>query len=428
MDLLLKDVWIPLPGYERFERGDLLIRGGVISKVGEVDLSSLGGDVWKIYGRGKLAVIPGLVNAHSHVAMSLLRGVSEELPLKRWLEERIWPLEAKLEAEDVYWGSLLSIAEMISGGVTCFADMYFYMDQVALAAKESGVRANLSRGLIEGFMDTRLEEGLRLIRAWDGHDGRIRVFLGPHAPYTCSPEFLRRIAEIALEEGVGVHVHWLETAWERDYIEGSLGKDPILLLGELGLDRAKRLLLAHGVFLPRERLSEMARENVFVVHNPSSNMKLGSGFAPVPEMIEAGVNVALGTDGPASNDRQDLFWEMRLCALVHKGAKGDPTAVKAKDVLKMATEVGSRALGFEGIGRIEEGFEADLVLVDLDRPNYVGFDEENLSSMLVYAGSSSDVLATFVRGVPLYYRGEFKTIDLERVKFEVLRSRRRLLG
>lgn len=424
MSLLLKNV-VALDGFMSCARiCDVLVEEGSIVSIlppGE------GAADETFDGKGKVAVIPGLVNTHTHAAMTLLRGLGEELPLQEWLKEKMWPVEARLDAEKVYWGTRSALLEMVAAGTTCFGDMYFFMDDVARAAHETGMRCGLSRGLIGDDME-RLQENLDLADRWNGKDGLITVQLGPHAPYTVPPHMLETVASAARENGLGVHVHWLETEWEVGYIRDELGKDPVDLLFETGLADMSHLILAHGVWFPVERLGDIARDNVTVVHNPSSNMKLGSGVAPVPEMLEAHVHVALGTDGAASNNRLDMWQEMREAALLHKVFKKDPTVVTAREVLRMATREGARALGFGDVGLLREGWKADLALVDLDRPEFLGWDGDNLAQFLVYAGNSSQVVGTLAAGKWLYRKGEFPGQDRETVLQEALRCRRELVS
>ncbi len=413
------------PGLSR----DVLVSG---NRIAAILPPGQGQDTDVVDGGGHLALLPGLVNAHTHAAMTLLRGLGEERNLMEWLQRSIWPLEARLRGEHVYWGSLLAITEMLSQGITCFGDMYFFMDDVARGALESGIRCGLSRGIVWGENaeenERRLQEQEELFRSWHGREGRINVQFGPHAPYTVPLEQLRHIAQLARERGTGVHIHWLETAWELDHITNTLKKDPVRLLEEAGLWDVPRLLLAHGVHFPVDRLAELARPSLTVVHNPGSNLKLGSGVAPVPALLAQGVQLALGSDGAASNNRLDIWGEMRLSALLHKGVSGDPTTVTAAQVLRMATVEGARALGFDDVGLLREGWQADLMLVDLDLPHYVGWTPENLLMYLVYAGSSADVVGTMVQGRWLYRRKEFATLDALRIRRESSRCRQELLN
>ena len=384
---------------EGARKGHVLVRNGEISLVEDPSSEEV---EERIDGGGHTALLPGFVNSHTHAAMVLLRGLGEDMVVLDWLHEKIWPVEAKLTGEHVYWGTCQALLEMASTGTTCFGDMYFFMDQVAQASLDMGMRAGLSRGILweasQKEPPVSLAEQRDLAEKWHGREGLINVMYAPHAPYTVSPEHLEFLAREASDKGLGVHVHWLESAWEKDYIEKELGKDPIKFLEETGLMEAPRLLLAHGVWFPEDRVGELSRKNVTVLHNPGSNLKLGSGIAPVPGMLEKGVQVALGTDGAASNNRLDLWEEMRTAALLHKGANKDPLVVSASQAFAMATLEGAKALGFSQVGCIKEGWEADLLLVNLDQPHYNGWNEENLIPYLVYAGSSADVEATMVKG------------------------------
>ena len=382
-------------------------------------------------GRGRCALLPGLVNAHTHAAMSLVRGLGEELPLMDWLRQKIWPAEEKLGAEHVLWGTRLALLEMLSSGVTSFADMYFFMDEVANATLESGMRATLCRGIVgvgdDGF-DEKLKDGLALVDRFHGAKGRVRVQLGPHAPYTVPLPLMERIVQAASDKKVGIHLHWLETQDEVAFFADDLKMSPVDYLHKTGLLEAKELLLAHCVWHPVDGLDVLAARNVTVAHNPKSNLKLGSGFAPIKEMLNAGVRVALGTDGAASNNRLDVWDEMRTCALMHKGYHQDPTLASARQVLKMATVDGAVGMGYEHVGLIEPGYWADLMVVDLDQPQYVGCTEENLPEMLVYSGSSRDVRLTRVAGEVLDKDGESVTLDRAAVLHENNRLRKEIVS
>jgi 5-methylthioadenosine/S-adenosylhomocysteine deaminase len=376
-------------------------------------------------GRGKCMALPGLINAHTHVSMTLLRGMGEELPLMDWLEKRIFPAEAKLGAQNIRNGADLAMLEMISAGVTGFADMYYFMEEVAESVLESGVRAALCRGLIGGD-EAKIAENLSLAAEYNGRDGRITVQLGPHAPYTVPRDALKKIAALAREKDLGIHFHWLETKGELETFRNEYHAEPADYLEETGLLEARELILAHSVWHPTEQLSRLARDNVTVAHNPKSNMKLGSGYAPLKEFLSAGVQVALGTDGAASNNRLDVWDEMRFAALVHKGHNLDPTCVSARDVLRMATRNGARCIGARDAGLLKIGCQADMVIVDMDNPRYVGADVSNVPEFVVYAGSSRDVRATVVAGRLLYKDGEFLTLDSDKIIAKAGKDRRAL--
>ena len=410
MATLFKDVLILDGSRSKAERVHMLVSKGRIAEI--IDASENPPSADKIIsGHGKLAVIPGFVNAHTHAAMVLLRGLGEEAPLMEWLQNKIWPVEDKLTPEYIYWGTLSAMLEMLSTGTTCFADMYFEMDRVAEAVLGAGMRAALCRGITAGEpgkIERSLQNNLELAEKYHGREGLITVQLGPHAPYTVPFESMKNIASAAKSHGLGIHFHFLETEGELK----NLPMSPKEYLQSSGLLDAPYLTLAHSVYLdPNTELPD----NVTLIHNPCSNLKLGSGVMPLVSWLERGVPVALGTDGASSNNRLDMWEEMRTTALLHKGVNKDPVCVSALDVLRMATYEGARAYGFSQKGMLQEGWFADLVLVNLDKPHYIGVNEENLAAYLVYAGSSADIEGTMINGKWLYKNGEYPTLDCEEI-------------
>ncbi len=412
MATLFKDVLMLDGGRKQATRGHLLVSKGRIVSILGLEEKLPGADKI-VSGHGRMAVLPGFVNAHTHAAMVLLRGLGEEAPLMEWLEKKVWPVEAKLTSDFIYWGTASAVLEMLAGGTTCFADMYFEMDRVAEAALQSGIRAALCRGIKAGKLDRSLQEGLDLAEHWHGREGLITVQLGPHAPYTVPLDDMRRIFQTARERGLGVHLHFLETEWELNYLRQELKREPADYLRDVGLQDAPQTVLAHAVWL--DPATEVDLSRVTLVHCPGSNLKLGSGVMPLAAWLEKGTPVALGTDGASSNNRLDMWEEMRTVALLHKGVNHDPMCVPALDALRMVTYEGARAFGFAQKGMIREGWMADLVLVDLDQPHYVGVDEENLAAYIVYAGSAADVVGTMVNGKWSFRNGEFPTLDHEEI-------------
>lgn len=411
-----------------FFNGDLLVKDGVIAEVSEYPgRIEAAADVRVIDGSG-LILMPGMVNTHGHAAMVLFRGFADDLPLKQWLEQKIWPLEEHLTADDIYWGAMLSIVEMLKGGTTTFADMYFFMNQVAEAVGESGMRAVLTRGLV-GVGDNSaasLQEGEQFYRDWHGRGaGRISVTLGPHAPYTCPPDFLKKVLAAAERLQVPLQIHLAETAGEVEASRQEHGCSPIQLMDRLGLFEY-RVTAAHCVHLDNEDIKLLAQKQVGVAHNPGSNLKLGSGVAPVSKLLEAGVTVGLGTDGAASNNNLDMFEEMRLAALLAKGIQQDPTLLPAEKALQMATADGAEALFLEKLGRLKEGYKADIIGLRRDLPHLTPLHDP--AAHLVYAAGAADVRLVMVDGEMLLENGEFLYLDEEKIKAEATRCAMRLTG
>lgn len=394
-------------------RGSVLVEGNTIEEVS--DTLSPGDADTVIDGHGKL-LIPGLVNTHTHLSMTLFRGMADDLPLDRWLNDHIWPAEAHLNGEYCHAGALLGCVEMIRSGTTTFNDMYFYMDDVARAVDEAGLRCVLSHGMIDlGDDDKRraeIRESLRIIRECHGiADGRIKVALGPHSPYTCSEELLRETARLAAEHGVGIHIHVSETENEVREVSEAHGMSPVEYLDSTGV-LGPGTVAAHCVWLKENEMEILSERDVKVSHNPSSNMKLASGTSPVPELVGRGVNVSIGTDGAASNNNLDMFEEMKTASLLQKVSLHDPTALPAMDVFQMATLNGAEALGINS-GLIEEGRLADIVVLNTRRPHLTPW--RNPASHLVYSAIGADVDTVICDGRILLVEGELKVLDEEYV-------------
>ncbi|HHY36237.1 MAG TPA: amidohydrolase [Firmicutes bacterium] len=412
-----------------FDPGAVAIRGEEILYVGPA-----GGELpanWKprqiIKAEDKL-VLPGLVNSHTHAAMVLFRGYGDDLALQEWLENRIWPLESRLSAEAVYWGTLLAIGEMLLAGITAFADMYFYPDAIAQAVAEAGIRAVIAPGIIGINPDAAasLREAISFCQEWNGAArGRITTMLGPHAPYTCPPEYLAQSLAAARDLDVGIHIHLAETEGEVEDIKARYGMSPVAYLCQQDLSGV-HILAAHCVHLEQADIHLLAKNNIHVVHNPGSNLKLASGIAPLPRLLEAGVSVALGTDGAASNNNLDILEESRLAALIHKGYTGQPTVIPAAEALKMATVNGAAALGLKDTcGCLRAGMKADLILVNRHQPHL--YPRFNPLSALIYSARSSDVDTVIINGKIVVEKGELRTLDRERIMHMVEEHAKRLL-
>lgn len=377
-----------------------------------------------------LVAMPGLVNTHNHSSMSLLRSFCDDLRLMEWLDKKMLPAEANMNEQDIYWGALLAIAEMLKSGTTAYADMYIHMDQIAQAVQDSGIRASLTRGLVflEEDGGRRLREGIDLVQSWSGKaDGRITTMMGPHAPYTCSPEHLKEVMQIAKELQVPIHIHLAETHEEVEKINKKYGKSPTRYLYDLGLfDGSYHVLLAHAVHLDNDDIQLLENLKGGVAHNPFSNVKLGCGIAPVHQMIQQGITVGLGTDGAGSATSLDLFKEMKMAAGLQKVKSRDPAIIDAHTILKMATINGAEILGIaDQIGRIQVGKQADLILVNIEQPHLV--PHHDLVSLLVYSVVGHDVETTIVNGKIVMKNRELLTIDEERLLFEVKERAKRIV-
>lgn len=412
-----------------YSRAEMVIENSLITYLGP-RLERPEKNFKRVINEKNSLVIPGFINTHTHAAMSLFRGYADDLALMDWLQNKIWPAEAKLKKEDIYWGTLLSIAEMIRGGTTCFADMYFHMEEAARACIESGIRASLAQGLV-GMEKTKGEQGLRqsrdLVRNWHNKgEGRITIMLGPHAPYTCPPEYLQEVGELAGELSVPIHIHLAETRYEVEESCRKYGKTPVELVNETGLP-AHNLLAAHCVHLSAKDIEILAAKNIAVAHNPGSNLKLGSGLAPVADLLQKEVLVSLGTDSAASNNNLDLLEEMRLATLLQKGLQEDPAVIPAEIAFKMATIDGARALFLPGeTGTLKEGAKADLALLKLKQPHC--YPLYSLAAHLVYSAGAGDVDLVMVDGRVLMEKGRLLTIDEEKILHEASQRAQRLTG
>ncbi|MBW2338923.1 MAG: amidohydrolase, partial [Deltaproteobacteria bacterium] len=346
-------------------------------------------------------ILPGLINSHTHAAMTLFRGLADDLPLMEWLNNYVFPVERNMDADFVRVGSLLACAEMILSGTTTFCDMYLFEEEVARAAKESGMRCVVGEVLYDfpspnyGSVEKGFTYTKELIERWK-EDPLVDIAVEPHSLFTCGVDLLNKANKLALKSDVPLILHVAETKAEIEQIEKRYGKRPVQHLKDLGL-LGPHLIADHCVYINESEIEVLAQHKVSVVHNPESNMKLASGFAPVPEMIAKGVTVGLGTDGCASNNNLDLFAEMDMAAKLHKVNRLDPTVMDAQTVFRMATIDGARALGLEKItGSLEVGKRADLIIIDTKKPHLIPM--YNPYSHLVYAAGAHDVKHSIIDG------------------------------
>jgi len=412
-----------------FEDGVIAIAGDRIAAAGPAGSLPAGFKADREIDGAGMVALPGFINCHTHAAMTLMRSYADDMPLMKWLSEKIWPLEEKLTPDDIYWGTMLCCLEMIKSGTTTFADMYFMMDRVAEAVDRSGLRACLSRGMIGAGPNAQLalEESERFIGDWHGGaGGRVRVMLGPHAPYTCPPDYLEKVMELADRHNVSIHIHVAETRDEIEQLREKYGKTPVRHLDDLGLFDLP-VLAAHCVHLDERDIEILAAKKVGVAHCPESNMKLASGIAPVARLLEAGAVVGLGTDGASSNNNLDMMEEMRSAALLQKVAAGDPLVMPSFASLQMATAGGARALGLAGeTGMLKPGLKADLILVNFHRPHL--YPRHDDYAHLVYAAQSADVDTVLIDGRVVMEERRVLTVDEEEVMANAERCARRLVG
>jgi len=406
------------------ENAFVLVEGEKIAYVGTVPPEISADQI--IDGRHRV-LMPGLINAHTHVPMTALRGYADDYDLQTWLNQYIFPAEDKLNREIVSCFINLALAEMISSGTTSISDMYFFCDLIAASVVDAGMKANITRAIACMDEDFDLssyhssKEMIELVGKWHGYDNnRIVIEAGIHAEYTSNPKVWSPVAEYAASHRLGMQVHLSETRAEHENCIVKYGMTPAAVLSKYGVFDVPALA-AHCVWVSKEDMALLAEKGVSAVNNPVSNMKLASGIAPVSEMLVAGVNVALGTDGVASNNSHDMFEEIKAAALAQKARKLDPLALTAGDALRMATVNGAKAQRREReCGMVRPGMDADLIMLDFDKPHLTPC--HNVVSNLVYSARGSDVVMNMVRGKIIYKEGEFLTLDIEKVKYDVRKA------
>jgi 5-methylthioadenosine/S-adenosylhomocysteine deaminase len=409
-------------GSDPITSGAIAIADGKIAAVGPAEELLELAPTGEVLTATSCIVMPGLVNTHSHLAMTLLRGLADDLPLKEWLENHIWPAEKTHMSRDaVRVGTRLAAAEQLLGGVTTTTDMYFFGDEVCSVLAEAGMRGVVAESLID-FATPRCEtpeemmiKQRELIEEYQDHP-LITPSIAAHSPYTVSAPNLVKEAELADEFGVPYQIHLSETRWEVEKLLDEKGASPVAYLADLGV-LSERVVAAHCVHVSPEDIELLAEFEVGVSHNPASNLKLASGVSPVPVMVERGVKLGLGTDGAASNNTLDLMRDMQLTALLHKATSGDPTALPARKMIELATVDGARVLGLDDrIGTLTEGRDADLICIDTDRAHATPLFDPY--SHLVFAARAADVRHVVIRGKVVVRKGGLETIDLETVLAE----------
>ena len=414
--ILIKNALILSPNINFEERQSLLIKDDIIAQIApEIDESG----VDKIIDANEKILLPGLINTHTHLSMTLFRGLADDLSLDSWLNDHIWPMEANLNGDYCYIGALLGAVELIKSGTTTFSDMYFYMEDVARAVDEAGIRAVLSYGMIDfGDAEKReneIKENLTLFENCNGMaDGRIKVFFGPHSPYTASEELLIRVRELADEYNMGIHIHVSETQKEINDISEEKGLRPFEYLDKIGF-LGPDVVAAHSVWLSDNEIDIIKKNNVKVSHNPCSNMKLASGIAPVSKLIENDICVSIGTDGASSNNNLDLIEELKTASLLQKVSTLDPKVLNSDEAIEMGTIKGAEALGLDSqIGSIEVGKKADIILIDTNCANMVP-DSSSPSSNIIYSANGSNVDTTICNGKILMENKKLTVLDEQEV-------------
>lgn len=425
MKILFKnaDILVKEDNFKVISNAYLAVDGDKISYVGTEKPMGEFDEIKDMNGK---ILMPGLINCHNHCPMVLLRGIGSDLPLQQWLFDTVFPIEDKLTAEEIKAGSELALLEMISGGTVSFSDMYFEPETTIRAVAESGMKANITRP-VQSFdpnetpeQSYRMKEAIELYDRYNNtFDGRVLIDFCIHAEYTCTETIARAFIEKVNERNGNLHIHLSETKKEHEECIQRYGKTPAEWFDSLGgFDSSA--FAAHCVWLSESDMELFRRKGVSVVHNPTSNMKLASGFAPIQRMLDMGINVALGTDGASSNNNLDMFEEMHIASIIHNGYTLDATVMNADTVLNMATANGARVQRRENCGELKVGNKADIIAVSLDSPHMVPALDKK--ALLTYSAQSSDVTMTMVDGKVLYENGEYKTLDKEKIYFDINRA------
>lgn len=363
-------------------------------------------------------LLPGFINTHTHAAMTLMRGYADDMPLDKWLQNKIWPFEGEIDAEDIYWGTALAVMEMIKSGTTTFSDMYFAMDKVAKVVEQSGIRAVLAEGLIEANDGQEgLNNSLKYALDYNGAaDGRITTMLAPHAPYTCGRDYLEQIKKLAKKNNLPVHIHLSESKKEVNDFLNNYQSSPIKYLADFDFFD-NHVLAAHCVHLEPGDLEILKENKVQIAHNPMSNAKLANGIAPIKQYLKNEINVSLGTDGVSSNNSLDMLKEAKMASYLQKIKYEDPTTIDTEKILEILTINGAEALALNNVGRIKEGSKADLQLIDINSDTFYYPHHNNLSN-LFYAADSRSIDTVIAAGRVLMEGNELKTIDQEKIYYE----------
>lgn len=405
------------------------IKGEKIDYIGEKMPEADYGEEYS--GEGKL-LMSAFINSHAHTPMTLMRGYGENMSLQDWLNKRIFPFEAKLNGDDVYYATLLGIAESLRYGIVSTTDMYYFCDRMADAVCESGAKNNIGRGITCSTEDELKDlpayrESKDLFEKYNNKcGGRIKIDMSLHAEYTSTPKIARQLGEFAKELGANIHVHISETKFEHDECKKRHGgKTPVSYFNDLGM-LDNKTTAAHCVWLEDEDYDILAEKGVTAASCPISNLKLASGVCNVPYLLKKGINVTIGTDSVSSNNSLNIMEDIKFFSLIHKEKYGDPTVITPKQALYAATRAGALGQGRDDTGKLKEGYRADLIVMDISGPNM--HPVHDLVNNIVYSASGSDIVMTMSDGRILYRNGEYLTIDMERVKYETGKSIGRILN
>lgn len=428
--MLFKNITLVGENYEVFHNVNILVEDDKITYIGKEIPKDYNGEVYN--GENKVAM-PGYYNIHSHIPMTLIRGYGEGLPLQRWLEERMFPFEDLMVAEDMYWGTQLGVAEMIASGAVSFSDMYMEIEAITKAVEETGIKANISRACVGFTDDTHFKD----VNEWEAihfladymkanPNNRVIGECSIHGEYTSREALVREVADYSAKNGFNMHIHLSET--KKEHIECKArhqGMTPAEWFDYCGVFNSPTIA-AHCVWLENRDFDILAKHNVTVAHCPSSNLKLGSGFAPIAKMMEHNIRVGIGTDGAASNNNLNMHEEVNLASLINKGSTQNSELFGPKTMLQMACKNGAMAQSRFDCGELKVGNKADIVIFDMDKPHlYPVYD---VLANIMYSASASDICLTMVDGKVLYKNGEYKTIDIEKVKFNANRIKNEKLA
>ncbi|MDO5724862.1 MAG: amidohydrolase [Tissierellia bacterium] len=420
MTILIKNIdYIDIDSEKTIKNSNILVKDGIFSKISKGEIKDLDNENLDIIDGKNMLMMPGLINAHTHMGMCSLRNYADDTSLFDWLSNHIWPAEAKLTDEDIYWSTKLNIAEMFLSGTTCFNDMYYFPKHIYKAVDESKIRGVITRAVLDvgGEGDLRFEEAIDFYKFVQKENNElIKFFMAPHAIYTCTKEYLKLVIDYCKKEDIPIHIHLSETEKEVNDCLKEHNMTPLNYIESLGM-LDLHVVAAHCTHLTDEEILKIRDKDFYPVYNVSSNLKLASGFTPIKKMQSNNIQIAMGTDSSSSNNNQNMFEEMHLGSLVNKALNSDPTATKASEIIKMATINGAKALGFDNLGKIEEGYDADFILIDLDKAHLM--PRNNDIASIVYSMQGADVDSLCIKGEMVLKNRELLTIDYEKAKFEV---------